>query len=365
LALLPDFAEEYWPSMDLCAEMLQQRLPGAERDCPVFRRRCSVLPWLGRRQGAINADRFLNRHWDYPRALRRCERSYDAFHICDHSYAHLALRLPAKRTGVFCHDLDAFRALLQPALEPRPFWFRWMMRRVLRGLQQAAIVFHTTQAVKDAILRYDMLPAERLVHAPLGHAPEFTAEPLPDPTAERMLAHLVGKPYLLHVGSCMPRKRVEFLLELFAALRPRLPELRLVKVGGAWTPAQADILRRYQLRPHLIHASDISRRTLAVLYRRAAVVVLPSEAEGFGLPVIEALACGAPVLASDLPVLREVGGEAASYAPVDDLSRWREQVLRILDAPPTLRPVRLARASLFSWDQHARTIASAYEKMLA
>jgi glycosyltransferase involved in cell wall biosynthesis len=371
LALLPDFREENWPSMDLCADMLRDRLQ-SESDikvaclCPEFRRRVGDARQPGPRGWAINADRFLNRHWDYPRHLRTKIADYDVFHICDHSYAQLALDLPAGRTGVFCHDLDTFRSLLQPALEPRSFWFRWMMRQVLRGFRRAALVFHTTLTVRQEILKHGLMPPEKLVHAPLGHADEFTAEPAPDPEAERILSRFEG-PYVLHVGSCIPRKRVDFLLELFASLRQARPELRLVKVSGVWTEAQQDLIRRHQLQPAIVHVTDISRSTLASLYRHAELALLPSEAEGFGLPVVEALACGTRVLASDLAVLREVGGDAVSYAPLGALPAWRAEALHLLadPAPSACRDRRLERAHQFSWARHARIIADAYRGLLA
>src|SRR5262249_62119948 len=113
---------------------------------PPFRVRLSRV--AGRQTWGFNADRFLNRHWDFPRHLRGRLASHDVFHVCDHSYAQLALELPPERTGVFCHDLEAFRCLLESAREPRPRWFRWMMRRVLHGMQQAAVVFHATLPVR-------------------------------------------------------------------------------------------------------------------------------------------------------------------------------------------------------------------------
>ena len=105
---------------------------------------------------------------------------------------------------------------------------------------------------------------------------------------------------------------------------------------------------------------------IAVLYRAARLVLLPSEAEGFGLPLIEALACGAPVAASDLPVFREVAGDAASYFPVGDVPAWAEGVSRLLADPGVAPPraVRLARAAQFTWANHARIIADAYARIL-
>src|SRR5262249_9691654 len=97
LAVLPDFREENWPSMDLCADMLIDRL-AERRDHiqtelvrPPYRRRVATIPGLGQRSWAINGDRFLNRHLHYPRHLRKRCGEHDVFHICDHSYAHLAL----------------------------------------------------------------------------------------------------------------------------------------------------------------------------------------------------------------------------------------------------------------------------------
>ena len=86
---------------------------------------------------------------------------------------------------------------------------------------------------------------------------------------------------------------------------------------------------------------------------------MPSDAEGFALPVVEAMACGRPVVASDLPVLREVGGDAAFYCPVGDVSAWIQTVCAVLERPDDRERVgaRTAWAARFSWDTYcARTV---------
>ena len=149
VAIVADYPEEGWPSMDLMAEMVPEYLARghgdeveATRVCPPYRHRLDRLP--GRRLAGVarNADRALNRFADYPRHLRRLARRgpFDVYHIIDHSYAQLALALPPGRAVVTCHDLDAFRCLLRPDLEPRPAWFRALARRALRGLRPAAAV---------------------------------------------------------------------------------------------------------------------------------------------------------------------------------------------------------------------------------
>jgi glycosyltransferase involved in cell wall biosynthesis len=372
LALLTDYPEERWPSMDLCAEMLGQQLQAghserfnAERFCPPFRRRLGLLPLLGRRSFGINADRLLNRMWYYPRAVRKNREAFDFFHVCDHSYSHLVHELPAERTGVFCHDLDTFRCLLQPNQEPRPRWFKGMVRRILSGMQKAAVVFHTTQTVRQEILACGLIDANRLVQAPLGVAAEFQPETIdPDPVAS-LLDALGGRPFLLHVGSCIPRKRIDVLLDVFAGMQSLHPGLRFIKVGGEWSSAQREQIARLGLETALHHFQGLNRAQLASLYRRSQLVLVTSEKEGFGIPVIEALACGAVVVASDIPPLREAGGAAQVYAPVGDVPAWTEIVSQLLEgrriAPN--RADRLAQAEKFSWRNHAAIVSQAYSRL--
>jgi glycosyltransferase involved in cell wall biosynthesis len=139
----------------------------------------------------------------------------------------------------------------------------------------------------------------------------------------------------------------------------------LVQQGGALSPAQREQVERLGLGDALVQPPRQERPTLAGLYRQARAVLVPSEAEGFGLPVIEALACGAPVVASDLPVLREVGADACTYAPVGDVATWTDAVDALLTGrqPPPPRAERLARAARFTWTAHARTVLDAYLRL--
>ncbi|MHB1559258.1 MAG: glycosyltransferase family protein, partial [Isosphaeraceae bacterium] len=239
IAVLADFPEEGWPSMDLCGDMLLDHLPRtgpfgleAVRQCPPFRRLATRLPAVGGRQATFNADRVINRFIHFPRSARRAARQFDLFHVVDHTYAQLVHALPAGRTGVYCHDLDAFRCLFDQGAHPRPRWFRALARRILTGLQKAAVVFHSTEAVEAEIRRAGLVDPDRLIHAPYGVAAEFTSEAAPPEIAPPWLTGLDGRPWVLHVGSCDPRKRIDVLLDVVAAVRETIPDLRLVKVGG-------------------------------------------------------------------------------------------------------------------------------------
>lgn len=359
VAVICDYPEEQWHSMDLCAQMLLNYWRSDEQlhsICPAFQHRFTHLPAIGTRKAAFNGDRLLNRFWDYPSYLKKISAQFDVFHVCDHTYAQLVHELPAHRTGVYCHDIDAFRSLITPEQEPRPRWYRAMSQRILEGLQKAAIVFYSTQTVRQQLEQYQLVDSDRLVHAPYGISPEFSIE------QDESLPETIQAPFILHVGSCIPRKRIDVLLDVFAELSRAYPKLQLIKVSGEWTEEQHQHLDRLNIRSKVIHLQNLSTSTIAQLYRQAEVVLLTSEAEGFGLPLIESLACGAIAVVSDLPVFREVAADAAIYCSVGNVPAWVNAIETVLNdsnaAPARLR--RLEQASQYSWQKHAETIQQAY-----
>jgi glycosyltransferase involved in cell wall biosynthesis len=341
----------------------------AERVCPPFRRRVSRF-WSG--QTPANVDRGLNRLVDYPRHVSALASQHDVFHIVDHSYAQLVHRLPPARTVVTCHDLDTFRSVLRPEDDPRSPWFQAMTRHILSGLQRAACVTCDTAAVRDELIARQLAPAERVVVVPVGVGDEFS--PLADRDADIAAARLVGSAAgaieVLHVGSNAPRKRLEAVLRCCAEVSRHLSQgasLHLVRVGGAFTAEQESLARDLGMIDRVSVLPVLDDRTLAAVYRRSAVVVLPSEREGFGLPVIEALACGTPVVASDLSVLREVGGSSVEYRAVEDREGWAWAVLEMvrerIERPEQAKARRergLAWVQRFTWTRFADALAAIY-----
>lgn len=361
--------------MDLVAEMLAIQ-SGVSSDVvmqrdllqPRFRYRVSIIPALGQYSAARNLDRFFNRFVIYPQFAKRISADYDFFHVVDHSYAGLLHSLPSERTGVYCHDLDAFRCLIDPNAEPRPWWFRKMAGHILTGMQKANVVFHSTGPVREAILRHQLVDESKLVHAPYGVSCEFTSEKSGD-ELNRAVSHPqpgADDQVVVHVGSCIPRKRIDVLIDTFARVREANSRARLIKIGGSFTEDHRQRIANLGLQSFIEHRQGLSRGELADVYRRASVVLVPSEAEGFGLPVIEALACGAPVIASDIPVLREVGGGVVSYAPVGDIDRWASLAVQVLEGQAKIasREQRLAHVSQYTWARHAEIITQAYSRLM-
>jgi glycosyltransferase involved in cell wall biosynthesis len=376
VGVVADYAEEGWPSMDLAAELLADALRAHTPHAPTLLRPPMPRPFgrvLRGAGAARNADRMAGRHVAYPRWLRRRAGALDLFHVVDHSYAHLVHVLPAERTVVTCHDLDAFRSLLEPEREPRPFWFRRMMGRVLRGLQRAAHVVCDSDAVHAELLSHGLLPPDRVTTVPLPAHPDFT--PAPDPAADAEAARLLGpaspgRMEILHVGSTVPRKRIPLLLEAMAPV-VRDPSIVLVRVGGPLAAEQRRIAAERGITKSIVELPFLDRRTLAAVYRRAALVINPSAREGFGLPLVEAMACGAPVLASDLPVLREVGGNAVRYVASDDADAWTQAIrgetgrLASAGARDEMRRTALGRAGRFTLAGYGQGIAAVYDHVMA
>jgi glycosyltransferase involved in cell wall biosynthesis len=377
VAIVADLLEEQWPSMDLVADMLMEHL---HRDHagditatlvrPPLRRRALGLPAVSTAHAAFTADRFANRLWDYPRHVRRLPGSHDVFHVVDHSYAHLVHGLPAARVLVTCHDLDTFRSVLQPHLERRSLPFRVMTRRILDGLRKAGHVACDTKSTREALVTHAGLAPARTSVVHNGPHPSCTPEP--EPAVDTEAARVMGAgrgPDLLHVGSTIARKRIDILLRVFAGVRARHSGARLIRVGGPLSGEQRALVRELGVEGAVVTLPFLDRRTLAAVYRRSTLVLLTSEREGFGLPVLEALACGTPVVASGIGALREVGGEAVDYCAPDDVAAWIETVERTLSqmADPVWLAARraagLARASAFSWSKYTADVVSLYRRL--
>ena len=154
-----------------------------------------------------------------------------------------------------------------------------------------------------------------------------------------------------------------------AGVRSRQP-VRLIRVGGPLTPAQRALAVRLGIEGAIVEVPFQPRPVLAELYRRARLVLLPSLREGFGLPIVEAMACGAVVVASDLPVLRESGGVAATYCALGNNHEWVDTVM-VLAAEKARAPetwaerqtAGLARAAGFTWDAYAQRMIDIYDQL--
>jgi glycosyltransferase involved in cell wall biosynthesis len=245
----------------------------------------------------------------------------------------------------------------------RPFWGRTVSR--------AARFVCVSQTTAEEFARLYPAAARRIRVAPNGVDREFT--PDSDDTAHEATRRRFasGRPFVLCLGTLEPRKNVPALVEACERLwkeNPGRPDL--VLAGGIGWKAGPILARiehsEFRQRIHL--AGYAPRRMALELYRAAEAFVYPSFAEGFGLPLAEAMACGTPCVASTAEALREVGGDAALYAPASDPAALARVIATALDDPATrarLRAEGPARAALFTWEGAASATAAALEEALA
>jgi glycosyltransferase involved in cell wall biosynthesis len=243
-------------------------------------------------------------------------------------------------------------------------------RHAGRSVARAQRILVDSAFIGDEVRRHYGVPAERVVVAPLGCAARFHPR-----SAEQLVAplHALGlQPdrYLLCVGTLEPRKNLQLALRAYdrlpTALREQYP---LVIVGMAgWRPEQlAAPLQRALARGQVRLLGYQSDTQVAELLAGARLLLFPSLYEGFGLPVLEAMASGTPVILSNSSALPEVAGDAGTYIDAQDTHGCAEAIQRLIDDQPEWRRCRelgLQRAKEFSWQRCAAITASVYRQVL-
>ena len=237
-------------------------------------------------------------------------------------------------------------------------WYRKAgFRRLLsRAVHGAEVVVTISEAVKaDLIREFGLPPGKIRVIYPWIKETFFESPPVEEPLPEP----LHGKDYILYVGLRIAHKNVEGILRAFLLLADEFPELRLVVAGGRYsTPDMVDRWKIVpQLKDRLIEIHDPTDEEIVRLYSGAKAFVFPSFAEGFGLPPLEAMASGVPVVSSDIPVFREVYGDAVLYVDPNRAESIAAGIREVLDDPclsGSLRQRGRERASMYRQESSIR-----------
>jgi glycosyltransferase involved in cell wall biosynthesis len=224
---------------------------------------------------------------------------------------------------------------------------------VPRSARRAARVLAISELTKHDLVELYVIPERKIVVTPLAADPAFTPD---GPSAD-------GEPYVLFVGALQPRKEPTTAIEALSLIGDGGPRLVLVGPDKGGRADAEETARRLGVETEL--RGHVTQDELAALYRGAACLVFPSRYEGFGLPVLEAMACGTPVVATTAGALPEVAGEAAVLVEPGNAVALAGGIERALADRDRLRTAGLARAAEYSWAETARRTLEVYRKLLA
>jgi glycosyltransferase involved in cell wall biosynthesis len=240
---------------------------------------------------------------------------------------------PPPRVPLVVTVHDAAPVLFPEAFSKRAQ--RWHQAALQATARRADLVITVSQAAADEIAAHSPIPADRIRVVANGAAP-----PRIEPEERRAIVAARGlddREFVLWVGSLEPRKGVGTLVAAMAELKHRRParDTLLVLAGfeGWLTEGLIDPSHRQALGPALRQLGPLGERELWALYGAATVFAFPSRHEGFGLPIIEAMSQGVPVIASDIAAGREVAGGAARLVDPEDVKGWADALGELLDDP--------------------------------
>lgn len=354
-------------SMDVYAEGLIYGLRSVRPQWEIIK----LQPQSTHHSNAIlkGVQKYYQRYWQYPRTVRA--QTVNLIHVIDHSDGHLAywLKQSPQPTVFTCHDLINFAQPENISDQARlSFLSTQVWRYAVKGLRYADRIISVSDYTAKDVNRLLGVPLKDLTVVPDAVEAEFHPISPSEQALTRQQYQIPAEAFcLLNVGSNHPRKNIFTILKVLHQLHQRGVPAHFLKVGANFTAAQRAFIDQNQLSPWIIYAGKPDKRALVRLYGAANVLVAPSLYEGFGMTILESMACGTPVVASDTSSLPEAAGDAALLVDPKDVdaittaihSLRKDNILR-----ETLIKRGLKRVQDFTWENTAEQIARVYESAL-
>lgn len=294
----------------------------------------------------------------------------DLVHLTQRTHATLLLRKPARPVVITVHDIIHYQHRHDPQMHIyRHAVQRWVDGISVRALRRADGILASSEYTRQALITELKLDPDRVHHVPLGvDQTRFRRIQVPDAFYQRYgLARDLR--YILHVSTEEARKDFASLLHAFARIAPDYPDLRLLKIGRPLYPEvrarHIALTKDLKIDRRVQFIDDVSDDDLVAFYNIGAAMSLPSLSEGFGFPVLEAMACGCPVICSTGGSLPEVAGDAALFFQPRDIDALVNNFHRLLRDPAlsgTLIERGLRHAATFTWACTAQKTVEVYRK---
>ena len=358
-------------SMDVYADNLVAQLKEVRPDWEIVE--VSPQPWSDESGDIWHSGnplrKFYERFYNHPRTVNHLEA--DLFHIIDHTDAHVAygLKKSGKPVVVTCHDLVQYiypEILKNEAKFPAFSMAVWQY--CVKGINVADRTIAISTNTAQDIDRWLNTKPEKVEVVPNGVGSECRI--LPDDTVAAWKQQYIksdAEICLLHVGTNHHRKNVETVFKALKAIVELNIPVRLWKVGEDFYPEQKQYLQDNNLTEHITLVNTPDREAIIKFYNAADILIAPSLYEGFGLTVLEAMACGTPTITANVSSIPEVAGNAAVLVEPTDVDAMTQAVLRI-DGDAIFRrdliDKGLARVREFTWRKTAEKTANLYEQVI-
>jgi glycosyltransferase involved in cell wall biosynthesis len=267
----------------------------------------------------------------FPAQFRAAVRWADVVHICDHSNAMYSSWVGGTPCVVTCHDMLAVRGALGEETDcPASVTGRYLQRWIVRGLRRASVLASVSTATAEDVKKIvgGSAPKQRVILNALNYPYRRISR---EEAAERLRQAgplEITRPFVLHVGQNHARKNRAGVIRAFA-LAASEADLQLVLAGQALSPELQELARAEGVAERVRVVVKPGNEVLEALYNQALALFFPSRFEGFGWPLIEAQACGCPVVCSRCVPFTEVVGASAISRDVDDERGFAEEIVRL------------------------------------
>lgn len=353
------------PSMDVYADGIIAGMRSVRPDWeiidlkpqPIDRKNNSLL---------LRVKKYYERFWRFPQQV--AQQTADIFHIIDPSEGHIAYWLNARKKPVIvtCHDLINFYCHdnLKGSVQ-LPFISRAMWLYAIKGMKQADHIVAVSQmTAKDTTKILDIPPADISV---VPNGVDDMCKPSPQDQVELVRQKYGVSPdtiCLLNVGAIHPRKNIPNILKALQILQQRGLPIHFWKVGADFNVEHKKLIQEYNLEKYITYLGKPDKPSLIQIYSAADMLIAPSLFEGFGITILEAMACGTPVITSNVSAMPEVVGDAGCLVDPYDARSIADGVCQLNQDPiyyQKLVKKGFERIKLFTWEKAAEDIAQIYE----
>lgn len=309
-------------------------------------------------------ERWLYRLWyraQLPIPVQWTTGKLDLFHSPDFVLPPTSGKIPTLLT---VHDLSF---VFFPDVYPKPL-VSYLNQVVPRSIKKATHILADSQATKDDLIRVWHVHENKITVLYSGADQRF--QPVTDAekiTAVRKKYNLADTPYILSVGTVQPRKNYQMLIRAFAPIAQSHPHHLIISGGKGWLfDEMMTEVEKQGLNGRVHFIGFVDDQDLPTLYSEATLFVMPSIYEGFGIPILEAMGCGTPVISSDVSSLPEVTGDTAVLLSPDNQRGWTNAIQNLLNdsaKQSNLTAGGFEQAKNFSWEKSAKQLIQIYSNL--